>query len=203
MTAIRASPLLLTTSSSCAREGNSWSPPLEPSCHPSCSRDARVPPTARYMTRPCAIPGGAVIQAREAPWRCTASSFATRPPPHRVTRSAGVSNRAANVISVLSDLARRCPAVDLDDHHLCVSRGCATENPVQAALAHGLAGTVNVEPARGHAINIALEPTPAIASSLFAAIPRRQCTRGNSTAGCRVHERFALQATALGIHNGS
>lgn len=83
-----------------------------------------------------------------------------------------------NVISVLPDLSRRCPAVDPDDHHLFVSLGCAAENLVQAALAHGLAGTVNIEPARGQAIRIALEPTPAIASSLFAAIPRRQCTRG-------------------------
>lgn len=42
-------------------------------------------------------------------------------------------------IEVLPDLTRRCPAVDPDDHHLFVSLGCATENLIHAALAHGLA----------------------------------------------------------------
>jgi hypothetical protein len=35
-----------------------------------------------------------------------------------------------NLISILPDFARRCPAVDPDDHHLFVSLGCATENLV-------------------------------------------------------------------------
>ena len=42
-------------------------------------------------------------------------------------------------ITILPDPSRRCPAVDPDDHHVYVSLGCATENLVQAALAHGLA----------------------------------------------------------------
>ena len=45
---------------------------------------------------------------------------------------------AEKSISISPDLARRCPAVDPDDHHLFVSLGCATENMVHAALAHGL-----------------------------------------------------------------
>ena len=45
---------------------------------------------------------------------------------------------APDAITVLPDFSRRCPAVDPDDHHLFVSLGCATENLVQAALAHGL-----------------------------------------------------------------
>jgi hypothetical protein len=36
------------------------------------------------------------------------------------------------LITLLPDLARRCPAVDPDDHHLFVSLGCAAENLVQA-----------------------------------------------------------------------
>jgi hypothetical protein len=33
-------------------------------------------------------------------------------------------------IQVAPDFARRCPAVDLDDHHLSISLGCAAENIV-------------------------------------------------------------------------
>src|ERR1700687_255051 len=41
-------------------------------------------------------------------------------------------------ITILADRSRRCPAVDPDEHHVFVSLGCATENLVHAALAHGL-----------------------------------------------------------------
>jgi hypothetical protein len=44
---------------------------------------------------------------------------------------------AGNALVILPDYARRCPAVDPDDHHLFVSLGCATENMVQAATALG------------------------------------------------------------------
>lgn len=80
-------------------------------------------------------------------------------------------------ITVLPDRARRCPAVDPDDHHLYVSLGCATENLVQAALAHGLQGTARFDTA-GDAVHVALEPTRAQTSPLFTAIAQRQCTRG-------------------------
>ncbi len=43
-------------------------------------------------------------------------------------------------ITILPDLARRCPVVDPDEHHIFVTLGCATENMIQAALAHGLKG---------------------------------------------------------------
>jgi nitroreductase len=78
-------------------------------------------------------------------------------------------------ISILPDLERRTPVVDPDDHHLYASLGCATENLLQAALAHGLQGLVDVT-ADG-TIQIDLEPTQAIASPLFKAIPQRQSTR--------------------------
>ena len=81
-------------------------------------------------------------------------------------------------ISVLPDLSRRCPAVDPDDHHLFVSLGCATENLIQAALANGLNGTVVVDDSAGKTLRVLLEPTRAVATRLFDAIPDRQSTRG-------------------------
>ena len=84
----------------------------------------------------------------------------------------------AQAITVLPDMARRCPAVDPDDHHVFVTLGCATENLVQAALAHGLQGTPLFDPASG-AIRVGLEPTPARSTPLFLAMPQRQCTRGD------------------------
>jgi len=50
-----------------------------------------------------------------------------------------------HAITILPDLSRRCPAVDPDDHHVFVSLGCATENLVQAALAHGLKAEVSFD----------------------------------------------------------
>jgi hypothetical protein len=81
-------------------------------------------------------------------------------------------------ILILPDLSRRCPAVDPDDHHLFVSLGCAAENLLQAASANGLMGNTVFDTAASGALQIALEPTKAIASPLFDAIPKRQCTRG-------------------------
>lgn len=81
-------------------------------------------------------------------------------------------------ISILPDLARRCPAVDPDDHHLYVSLGCAAENLIQAALASGLKGHAGFDAAGGNALRVALEPTSPVASTLFQAIPERQSTRG-------------------------
>jgi hypothetical protein len=81
-------------------------------------------------------------------------------------------------IGVLPDLVRRCPAVDPDDHHVFVSLGCATENLIQAALAHGLKGEALFD-AAGNAVRVVLEPTRAQTTPLFTAIPLRQCTRGD------------------------
>ncbi len=82
------------------------------------------------------------------------------------------------LITILPDLARRCPAVDPDEHHVFVSLGCATENLIQAALAHGLHGQAVFDPA-SDAIRVTLEPTQAHSSPLFTAIAQRQCTRGD------------------------
>jgi hypothetical protein len=81
-------------------------------------------------------------------------------------------------ITILPDLSRRTPAVDPDDHHLFVSLGCAAENMVQAALAHGLAAEARFD-AASDAVHVALAPTQARASPLFKAIAERQCTRGD------------------------
>jgi len=81
-------------------------------------------------------------------------------------------------INILPDVTRRCPAVDPDDHHMFVSLGCATENLIQAALAHGLKGEAQFDPA-SDAVRVTLEPTQAMTTPLFTAIPTRQCTRGD------------------------
>jgi len=94
-------------------------------------------------------------------------------------------------ISILPDLARRCPAVDPDDHHVFVSLGCATENLIQAALAHGLKGVALFEPA-GDAVRVTLEPTQAQTTPLFTAIPLRQCTRGDYDGKPLASEELAL-----------
>ena len=82
-----------------------------------------------------------------------------------------------NSIDILADLSRRCPVVDPDDHHLHVSLGCAAENLVQAAPRHGLRAEASVDAAAG--IRVALEAGPTSTSPLYAAIPRRQSTRGD------------------------
>jgi hypothetical protein len=80
-------------------------------------------------------------------------------------------------IDILADLSRRCPVVDPDDHHLHVSLGCAAENLLQAAPRHGLHAEASFDPATG--IRVALEAAPVSVSPLYAAIPRRQSTRGD------------------------
>ncbi|MEP6502563.1 MAG: Tat pathway signal protein [Betaproteobacteria bacterium] len=81
-------------------------------------------------------------------------------------------------IAILPDLSRRCPAVDPDDHHVFVSLGCATENLVQAARAHGLEAEPAFDATRD-AVQVRLAPTPPRVSPLFDAIATRQCTRSD------------------------
>ncbi len=81
-------------------------------------------------------------------------------------------------ITILPDLLRRCPVVDPDLHHVFVSLGCATENLFVAARAHGLNAETHFDTTRC-VVRVTLTPAPAHASSLFNAIPARQCTRGD------------------------
>jgi hypothetical protein len=83
---------------------------------------------------------------------------------------------AANRIIIAPDFARRCPAVDPDDHHLFVSLGCAAENLVIAASALGLRA---ISRAEDDQLAFDLEPARCERSELIDAIPARQCTRAN------------------------
>jgi hypothetical protein len=94
-------------------------------------------------------------------------------------------------ITILSDLSRRCPAVDPDDHHVFVSLGCAAENLVQAAQAYGLAATPGFDAARD-AVRVTLAPAAARPSPLFQAMFSRQCTRGDYDGQPLVREELEL-----------
>ena len=95
------------------------------------------------------------------------------------------------VITIIPDLTRRCPAVDPDDHHLFVSVGCAAENLIQGALAHGFRGVARFDSATD-LVHVALEQTPAQPSSLFKAIPERQCSRSDYDAKPLSNEELKL-----------
>ncbi|SDX07529.1 hypothetical protein SAMN04515617_10173 [Collimonas sp. OK242] len=84
-----------------------------------------------------------------------------------------------NLITIEPDLARRCPVVDPDDHHMFVSLGCATENLMHAALAYGLKANAKFNASGMGTVSISLDATKALASPLFQAITERQCTRGD------------------------
>lgn len=81
-------------------------------------------------------------------------------------------------ITIRPDPARRCPAVDPDDHHLYVTLGCAAENLTHAALAHGFVAAPSFD-ATDDLVRVALAPAAGRASPLFDAIASRQCTRGD------------------------
>jgi hypothetical protein len=83
---------------------------------------------------------------------------------------------AARAVTIVPDLARRCPVVDPDDHHVFVSLGCAAENLAQAALAQGLQAEPNFDAVRSE-LRIALQPTAVVSSPLVQAIAQRQSTR--------------------------
>ena len=118
---------------------------------------------------------GAVDRGDAAAVRRELVRYATLAPSSHNTQcwKFGVEPQA---ITILPDLSRRCPAVDPDDHHLFVSLGCAAENLVQAALAHGLKANATFDAGRA-ALRIALQATAAATSPLFQAIPQRQSTR--------------------------
>jgi hypothetical protein len=82
-------------------------------------------------------------------------------------------------VRIEPDLMRRCPVVDPDNHHLFVSLGCAAENLVHAASAHGLAAEGRFDAAGDGGYSLALTPTAVTRSPLFQAIFDRQCTRGD------------------------
>ena len=84
---------------------------------------------------------------------------------------------SGDVISIIPDMSRRCPAVDDDNHHLYASVGCAAENLVQAAGAMGRHAEAAFRDGETPSVEITLSPGPVIRTDLFEAIPKRQCTR--------------------------
>jgi len=84
---------------------------------------------------------------------------------------------SSNAVSIFPDFDRRTAIVDPDDHHLYVSLGCAAENLLIAAAAHGRAGAAHIETAVGTQIDIDLTSAPPRETPLYTAIPQRQSTR--------------------------
>ncbi|WP_299726486.1 nitroreductase family protein [uncultured Tateyamaria sp.] len=81
-------------------------------------------------------------------------------------------------VQILPDFTRRTEVVDPDDHHLYVSLGCAAENLVIAARAHGQNCDVSLDVAQGFpVIDIRLSAGQPDDPTLYKAIPLRQSTR--------------------------
>ncbi|BAL94554.1 hypothetical protein RGE_12130 [Rubrivivax gelatinosus IL144] len=135
-----------------------------------CDESAVQQATARLQRR-LVLPGS--VDGRER-LRALVQAATLAPSSHNTQCWRFVLGREQ--IRIEPDTTRRCPAVDPDDHHLLVSLGCATENLVQAALAHGLMAEPQVG-ADGR-ISVALAPTRPRLSSRYTAIVQRQTTRG-------------------------
>ncbi len=139
----------------------------------ACSSGGSEPEAARALRRPAAVDSrDRGMLMREL------VRYATLAPSSHNTQcwSFHLEDR---LITIRSDLSRRCPVVDPDDHHVYVSLGCAAENMVHAALANGLQADARFDPTGVGAIAVRLEATRAVATPLFQAIPERQCTRGD------------------------
>jgi len=103
-------------------------------------------------------------------------------------------------VTILPDLARRCPVVDPDDHHLYASLGCAAENLVWAARAAGFQAHVTCHAAQPAAV-IELETMTGETTALARAIPVRQCTR-NLYDGTKLSNEDLRQIENAGQGNG-
>ena len=82
-----------------------------------------------------------------------------------------------SAITILPDLARRCPVVDPDDHHLFASLGCATQNLEIAANALGFQSSATFDDSADGSVRVELAPGVAVESQLSRAIPYRQSSR--------------------------
>ncbi|MGY6564920.1 MAG: Acg family FMN-binding oxidoreductase [Halomonadaceae bacterium] len=106
---------------------------------------------------------------------------------------------ADEAITILPDLSRRTPVVDPDDHHLYVSLGCAAENLSLAARALGMQGEVTFHAEGDGEVRVTLAPCQPERSSLFEAIPARQCTRTDyDGAPVTDQELYLLQGAGTG-----
>ncbi|QZD90524.1 Tat pathway signal protein [Qipengyuania aurantiaca] len=86
----------------------------------------------------------------------------------------------SNQVDILPDLARNCPVVDPDDHHVFVTLGCAAENLLIAGRARGQPGqaTINLD-GKNTSINVGLGQGAVSDTELLDAIPMRQSTRSD------------------------
>jgi nitroreductase len=112
-------------------------------------------------------------------------------------------------IVVVPDMARRCPAVDPDDHHLFASLGAAAENVVQAAPAFGLEAAVRFLAGGDGAVEIRLTRAGEREAPLLAAIVQRQCTRAPyeprpvaSTDQAALEAAGSLEGVRVALHTG-
>lgn len=103
-------------------------------------------------------------------------------------------------ITILPDLERRCPAVDPDDHHLYASMGCAAANLIEAASAAGLSSRIHYDEAISGLV-VDLENGPKTRSTLFDAIPKRQCSR-TTYDGTRISAKELQQLKNAGTGDG-
>jgi hypothetical protein len=138
----------------------------------ACSSNGREQEAARALRRPLTSNGDKVLLMREL------VRYATLAPSSHNTQC-WTFHLQENSVMIRPDLARRCPVVDPDDHHLHVSLGCAIENLAQAALAVGLHAETRFDPTGSGTIKVNLSTIKASVTPLFHAITERQCTRSD------------------------
>jgi len=147
-----------------------------------------------------ASPSGAASMTYEDVARAIRTPLLSTPRDRELVRFASLAANSHNTqpwtfettdtrITIAPDYARRCPAVDPDDHHLFVSLGCAAENLMLAASAVGLMASARID---GDAIAVGLEPGPVVKSAQFEAIRMRQCTRAKYDGQPVAADRLAL-----------
>ena len=82
-------------------------------------------------------------------------------------------------IDILPDMTRKLSAVDPDNHHLFASLGCAAENFAIASAMRSMPGTLNFALENYGGVHFERGGGSVAEPALFAAIPKRQFTRGD------------------------
>ncbi len=102
-------------------------------------------------------------------------------------------------IDVLPNMKRQLSAVDPDDHHLFASLGCAAENLALAAAMRGWPGEMSFDSTGGRAITFNGGSVGRAEPALFAAIPKRQSTRGEYSGKMVSATDFVTLAAAAAV----
>lgn len=121
-----------------------------------------------------------------------ASSHNTQPWKFRVQK---------DIITILPDFTRRCPAVDPDDSHLFKSLGCAAENLVHAAAAQGFSTDVRFDPDQNSVVVSMNADASVQATELYWAITKRQCVKAAFNGKSLETEQIELLEKAGEGHN--